>query len=146
MTDEQKKIALVAVAGGGGLILLLYLLRSKGGAGTAAAAGAGTVTAPASSQLPPGSNIVYNFPGLAPPMAVTAAPAPPACTKVCDECDDNSAYAGVTSYKVPSGTVAAQLGNFRTVAAFIPVASYPDIFAPVSLTEGAALGDLLYGR
>jgi hypothetical protein len=143
MTAEQKKIALIAVAGGGGLILLLYLLRSGTGAG--ATTGAGTVAAPAPLQIPPGSDITYNYPGFPQPMAVTAAPAVPTCAKLCDECDDNSAYAGVASYKVPSSTIAAQTTNFRTVAAFVPAASYPDIFAPVSLTEGTLLGDILYG-
>jgi len=136
VTAEQKKIALVAVAGGAGLLLLLYLLRSGAGAG---GAGAGALSA-APLQIPPGSNILYNFPGFPEPSAVTAEPVPPSCTKVCDECEDNTAFAGVASYRIPAGTIAAQ---FRTAAAFVPGPSYPNIFAPVSLTWGTELGELL---
>jgi len=101
MTAEQKKIALVAVAGGGGLLLLWYLLRSRAAGfpqaipAGAAAAGYGPL------DIPPGSDITYNFPGMAPPTATVTPPSGvPSCVKLCDNCDDNSAFAGVASYQI----------------------------------------------
>jgi hypothetical protein len=140
MTSEQKKIALVAVAGGGGLILLLYLLRSGTGAGTNAL-GIGTA---APLQIPPGSDITYNFPGFPSPTAVTAeVPAIPSCVKLCDQCDDSTAFAGVASYQIPQSALNQQLRRSFVATSTL---NYPvDMFAPVSETWGTRLGDILFG-
>jgi hypothetical protein len=111
LTGEQKKIALIAVAGGGGIILLIYLLRS----GQAGVVGGTAVPAGvAESGIPyalPNNQITYNYPGIAPPPATVAPSAAPTCTQICDECADNSAYAGTASYKIPQSVIDSQYAN-----------------------------------
>lgn len=110
MTDEQKKIALVAVVGGAAVLVLYYLYESESAASAAAQAQPAASTAATPLQLPAGSQITYNFPGLAQPVAATA----PSCTTICDTCDDNTAYAGVASYRtIPEPVLQAQ---YRAVA------------------------------
>jgi hypothetical protein len=139
MTAEQKKIALIAVAGGGGLILLYFLMRS----GTAAGAAGSSVGSAAPFQIPPGSDITYNFPGFATPAATIAAPSVPSCFKLCDQCDDSTAFAGVASYQIPQSALNQQLRRSFVATSTL---NYPvDMFAPVSETWGTRLGDILFG-
>ena len=114
MKPETKKILLIGAAGVAGILVLWYLLRQQ----SAAAANQAVTSAGVQPlQVPAGSNITYNYPPLVTSPATVGTGAAPACTNLCEECDDSASYAAVSTHSIPPQVLASQLANLDSVNA-----------------------------
>jgi len=111
MNPETKKILLIGGAGLAGIVVIWYLLRSQGTAANQAVTSAGTQPL----TVPTPGDITFNYPPLETTGATTAPPPAPACTSLCETCDNTASYAGTSIWRVSPGTVTSQYENLQSI-------------------------------